>query len=172
MVIEEFSTLPVTRMFSLESVLSDEGYIDTEKKLVNFQLKKSFINKPFYKSAQLWENMQISGSESEVFLKSIDQLDKTIELKLPKLSIVEEKLSEDLSSLGSKEIFSDENNVLMLGIKDFERHQIIKAIYKQKKSYTELINIFNIKSFDQLHTSPYLLISKLECFQNMIILIV
>ena len=84
----------------------------TEKKLVNFQLKKSFINKPFYKSAQLWENMQISGSESEVFLKSIDQLDKTIELKLPKLSIVEEKLSEDLSSLGSKEIFSDENKII------------------------------------------------------------
>lgn len=146
----------------LKSVLSDEGYIDTEKKLVNFQLKKSFINKPFYKSAQLWENMQISGSESEVFLKSIDQLDKTIELKLPKLSIVEEKLSEDLSSLGSKEIFSDENNVLMLGIKDFERHQIIKAIYKQKKSYTELINIFNIKSFDQLHTSSVLAYFKIR----------
>ena len=104
--------------------------------------------------------------------KSVDQLDKTIELKLPKLSIVEEKLSEDLSSLGSKEIFSDENNVLILGIKDFERHQIIKAIYKQKKSYTELINIFNINHLISYTQVPYLLISKLECFQNMIILIV
>lgn len=155
----------------LKSVLSEEGLIDSKKRLVNFQLKKSFTNKPFYKNAQLWENFQISGSQE--FLKSIDQLDNTVEVKLSKLSIVEEKLSEDLSSLGSTEIFSDENNVLILSIRDFERHQIIKAIYKLNKSYKELIDIFNIKSFDELQTSTVLghfkirLLSKYDNFDNL-----
>jgi type III restriction enzyme len=145
----------------LKKELRKEGYISERNEIVKFDLKKKFKKNNFYKTGFLWANSQIDGKE--LYLKKIDELDLIVDVTIPNNTINEERLQSDLSTLQSNE-FTGDSQLLKCKIKDFENHVILKSLYRTRKSFNELKQLFNIETFDNLNEN--------KVFENFLIEII
>tara|TARA_B100000927_G_scaffold291386_1_gene293325 strand:+ start:3681 stop:6449 length:2769 start_codon:yes stop_codon:yes gene_type:complete len=132
----------------LKKELRKEGYISDSTEIVKFDLKKKFKNSDFYTSAFLWTNSQVEGEE--YYLNKINELDLVVDVTIPNNTINEERLQSDLSTLDLTE-FKGKSEILKCKIKDFENHVLLKSLYRTGKTFKEIKQLLNIKTFDNLN---------------------
>ncbi len=141
----------------LKIELSKDGYLKEHEEIVEYRLKKSFTKKPFYKNASLFINSQIEGKD--YYMHSLDELEKDITIRLHELNIVEEKLEVDKSSLkfkeNSKNIKKDTEEII-LKIKNFDNHVIVKALYQMDLSHKKILETLNTNTLKNIKNNEIL----------------
>jgi len=130
----------------LKNELKVKGYIDDEKKVKIFALKKEFKDTDFYKKIKLWLNEQQDNPNSKKL--TLKEIKKKFEFSftIPLTNVQEEGIimdkEEDKKRYATKK---EDGKTISALLKEFNRHIIRKAINIKAKKDLSLFRFENLK---------------------------
>jgi type III restriction enzyme len=147
----------------LKEELRKDGYIQDNKVIKTFSLKKEFKDSDFYHKTKVWYNCQIDNpNRKKTSLKDLEK-DLVIPYKIKGLEITEQEIDfnkqEDLQRLNIEE---KGFKTISLKFKEIEKHIVRKAINIKAKEGNSLFQFINLKeeldieSIEDLQKDNYL----------------
>jgi type III restriction enzyme len=125
----------------LKRELKKKGLLDDGRIEKRFNIKKDFVQSPFFKNVKIWKNEQIENPERKQ--KTLEYLKENLELKfdVESLGIREQEIdfSKEDSDTERLNINDVNKKTLIKTIKDFEKHIFDKAINIKSKKQNSLL---------------------------------
>jgi type III restriction enzyme len=164
-VLEEFyyhSDNDARYLGELKNELKNHGYINDDRVLKCFGLKKEFKKTEFFKEVKIWKNEKIENPKRKKTALAGIKNDFICEYELKELAVKEEKIftDEDEGQVLAQALVGDKKTISTT-LKEFERHIIAKAInIKAAKDlswlrFCNLKNELNIAGIDELIDSRF-----------------
>ncbi len=147
----------------LKEELRRDGFIDDNKIIKTFKLKKQFLNSNYYLNAKIWRNEKLENPNRR--RKTLDDLkrDSFMTYKLKNLELIEQEFksskNEDKERL---RITNEKLKIITIKFKEIDDHIVRKAINIKAKSDKSLLKFNNlskelkIKSIDDIKRNEFL----------------
>jgi len=154
----------------LKEELRKDGYIQDDKIIKTFALKKDFQESKFYKETKIWHNKQIDNPNRKK--KSLKEIKKDffVPYKIKGLEFTEQEVDfekqEDLQRLNLQE---KKLRTISIKFKDIEKHIVQKAINIKAKQENSLFQFENLKKELDIESIEELQTDKLANFDVKII---
>jgi len=147
----------------LKRELKNKGFIQENREIKKFSLKKEFKDSQFYKEIKVWKNERIENPKKRK--KTLIELEKTFsfEYKIKEFTIKEQQvvLDKDKDAVLAESNFLNRKTIVTK-ISDFGKHVLLKAINIKAVKDLSLLRFdnlrreLNINSIDEIFTEKFI----------------
>ena len=132
----------------LKRELKKKGLIDDGRIPKKFNIKRDFVESPFFKNVKIWKNKKIENPDRKQ--KTLDYLKDNLELKfdLESFGMKEQEIDFDKEDSDTERLVINDANkqTIPVKIKDFEKHIFDKAVNIKSKKQNSLLRFNSLRN--------------------------